>query len=85
MVQALTMIIAAVYVVVNLVADLLTILVTPRLRTAADDEHSRDHDRGPDRAGRPRQEVMRQRQWQVLLRRDDAPVAVADRAGASSW
>ena len=34
-VQALAIIIAAVYVVVNLVADLLTILVTPRLRTAA--------------------------------------------------
>jgi peptide/nickel transport system permease protein len=33
-VQALTIIIAAVYVVVNLVADLLTIAVTPRLRTA---------------------------------------------------
>jgi peptide/nickel transport system permease protein len=33
-VQALTIIIAAVYVVVNLVADLLTIVVTPRLRTA---------------------------------------------------
>jgi len=33
-VQALTIIIAAVYVVVNLVADLTTILVTPRLRTA---------------------------------------------------
>lgn len=34
-VQALAVIIAAVYVVVNLVADLLTIVVTPRLRTAA--------------------------------------------------
>jgi peptide/nickel transport system permease protein len=33
-VQALVIIIAAVYVVVNLVADLLTIIVTPRLRTA---------------------------------------------------
>ncbi|HTU98342.1 MAG TPA: ABC transporter permease [Solirubrobacteraceae bacterium] len=33
-VQALAIIIAAVYVVVNLLADLLTILVTPRLRTA---------------------------------------------------
>ncbi len=33
-VQALAVIIAAVYVVVNLVADLLTIVVTPRLRTA---------------------------------------------------
>ncbi len=33
-VQALTIIIAAVYVVVNLVADVTTILVTPRLRTA---------------------------------------------------
>ena len=33
-VQALAMIIGAVYVVVNLVADLLTIVVTPRLRTA---------------------------------------------------
>jgi peptide/nickel transport system permease protein len=33
-VQALVMIIGAVYVVVNLVADLLTIVVTPRLRTA---------------------------------------------------
>jgi peptide/nickel transport system permease protein len=33
-VQALVIIIAAVYVVVNLVADLLTIVVTPRLRTA---------------------------------------------------
>ncbi|MBV9945124.1 MAG: ABC transporter permease [Solirubrobacterales bacterium] len=33
-VQALTIIIAAVYVVVNLLADLATILVTPRLRTA---------------------------------------------------
>ncbi len=33
-VQALAIIIAAVYVVVNLMADLLTIVVTPRLRTA---------------------------------------------------
>ncbi|HEY2260800.1 MAG TPA: ABC transporter permease [Solirubrobacteraceae bacterium] len=33
-VQALTIIIAAVYVVVNLLADLATIAVTPRLRTA---------------------------------------------------
>ncbi len=33
-VQALTIIIAAVYVAVNVLADLLTILVTPRLRTA---------------------------------------------------
>jgi peptide/nickel transport system permease protein len=33
-VQALALIIAAVYVVLNLVADVLTILVTPRLRTA---------------------------------------------------
>ncbi|HEY3726017.1 MAG TPA: ABC transporter permease [Solirubrobacteraceae bacterium] len=33
-VQALTIIIAAVYVVVNLIADLATIVVTPRLRTA---------------------------------------------------
>jgi peptide/nickel transport system permease protein len=33
-VQALVIIIASVYVVVNLVADLLTIVVTPRLRTA---------------------------------------------------
>ncbi len=33
-VQALTLIIAAVYVVVNLAADLITIMVTPRLRTA---------------------------------------------------
>ena len=34
MVQALSMIIAGVYVVVNLVADLLSILLTPRARTA---------------------------------------------------
>ncbi len=34
MVQLLSMIIAAVYVVVNLVADLLSILLTPRARTA---------------------------------------------------
>jgi len=34
MVQVLSMIIAAVYVVVNLVADLLSILLTPRSRTA---------------------------------------------------
>jgi peptide/nickel transport system permease protein len=34
MVQALTMIIAAVYIVVNLVADILSILLTPRARTA---------------------------------------------------
>ncbi|MEO7942350.1 MAG: ABC transporter permease [Marmoricola sp.] len=34
MVQALSMLIAAVYVVVNLVADLLSILLTPRARTA---------------------------------------------------
>jgi peptide/nickel transport system permease protein len=34
-VQALTLIIAAVYVVLNLAADIATILVTPRLRTAA--------------------------------------------------
>lgn len=33
-VQALVMIIGALYVVVNLIADLLTIVVTPRLRTA---------------------------------------------------
>src|ERR1700742_3801481 len=33
-VQALVMIIGAVYVIVNLIADLLTIVVTPRLRTA---------------------------------------------------
>jgi peptide/nickel transport system permease protein len=33
-VQALTLIIAAVYVIVNLAADVITILVTPRLRTA---------------------------------------------------
>jgi peptide/nickel transport system permease protein len=33
-VQALTIIIAGVYVVVNLLADIVTILVTPRLRTA---------------------------------------------------
>ncbi len=33
-VQALTIIIASVYVVVNVIADVLTILVTPRLRTA---------------------------------------------------
>lgn len=33
-VQALVIIIAAVYVLVNLIADLLTIVVTPRLRTA---------------------------------------------------
>ncbi|MFD1045445.1 ABC transporter permease subunit, partial [Kibdelosporangium lantanae] len=33
-VQALALLIAAVYVVVNLVADVLTILVTPKLRTA---------------------------------------------------
>jgi len=34
-VQALTIIIAAVYVLVNVLADLATILLTPRLRTAA--------------------------------------------------
>jgi peptide/nickel transport system permease protein len=34
-VQALAIIIAAVYVLVNLIADVLTIVVTPRLRTAA--------------------------------------------------
>ncbi|MDF2966366.1 MAG: transporter permease [Nocardioidaceae bacterium] len=34
MVQALTIIIAAVYIVVNLVADLLSVLLTPRARTA---------------------------------------------------
>jgi peptide/nickel transport system permease protein len=34
MVQALSMIIAAVYVLVNLVADLVSILLTPRARTA---------------------------------------------------
>ena len=34
MVQALSMIIAGVYVLVNLVADLLSILLTPRARTA---------------------------------------------------
>jgi peptide/nickel transport system permease protein len=34
MVQALAMIIAAVYIVVNLVADILSILLTPRARTA---------------------------------------------------
>jgi peptide/nickel transport system permease protein len=34
MVQALSMIIAGVYVAVNLVADLLSILLTPRARTA---------------------------------------------------
>jgi peptide/nickel transport system permease protein len=34
MVQALSMIIAAVYIVVNLVADVLSVLLTPRARTA---------------------------------------------------
>ena len=34
MVQALSMIIAGVYVVVNLIADVLSILLTPRARTA---------------------------------------------------
>jgi peptide/nickel transport system permease protein len=34
MVQALTIIIAAVYIIVNLVADILSILLTPRARTA---------------------------------------------------
>ena len=34
MVQALSMILAAIYVGVNLVADLLSILLTPRARTA---------------------------------------------------
>jgi peptide/nickel transport system permease protein len=34
-VQALVLIIAAVYVVLNMLADLTTIMVTPRLRTAA--------------------------------------------------
>ena len=34
MVQALSMIIAAIYVGVNLLADLLSILLTPRARTA---------------------------------------------------
>jgi peptide/nickel transport system permease protein len=34
MVQALSMIIAAVYIIVNLVADVLSILLTPRARTA---------------------------------------------------
>ena len=34
MVQALSMIIASVYVVVNLIADLLSIMLTPRARTA---------------------------------------------------
>jgi peptide/nickel transport system permease protein len=34
MVQALTMIIAAVYIIVNLVADILSVLLTPRARTA---------------------------------------------------
>lgn len=34
MVQALTMIIAGVYIIVNLVADVLSILLTPRARTA---------------------------------------------------
>jgi peptide/nickel transport system permease protein len=34
MVQALTMIIAAVYIIVNLVADVLSVLLTPRARTA---------------------------------------------------
>jgi peptide/nickel transport system permease protein len=32
-VQALAMLIAAVYVILNLLADLATILVTPKLRT----------------------------------------------------
>jgi peptide/nickel transport system permease protein len=34
-VQAIVLIFAAVYVVVNIVADLITIMITPRLRTAA--------------------------------------------------
>ena len=34
MVQLLAMIIAGVYVVVNLIADVLSILLTPRARTA---------------------------------------------------
>ena len=44
-VQALAIIIAAVYVVVNLVADVLTIVVTPRARTGGDRSmHSRGDD-----------------------------------------
>ena len=70
-VQALVIIIAAVYVFVNLVADLLTIVVTPRLRTAEADEVER---RTPmtaptmtaDRRRRP--PAMRNRQWTTLLR-----------------
>jgi len=34
-VQALALIIAAIYVIVNMLADIATILLTPRLRTAA--------------------------------------------------
>jgi peptide/nickel transport system permease protein len=33
-VQALTMLIAAIYVILNLLADIATILITPRLRTS---------------------------------------------------
>ena len=33
-IQALTMLIAAVYVALNLLADIATILISPRLRTA---------------------------------------------------
>jgi peptide/nickel transport system permease protein len=33
-VQAIVLIFASVYVVVNIVADLITVLITPRLRTA---------------------------------------------------
>jgi peptide/nickel transport system permease protein len=33
MIQAVTLILSAVYVIVNLAADILSVLVTPRLRT----------------------------------------------------
>ena len=46
-VQALAMLIAAVYVVLNLLADIATILVTPRLRTRCERDRRHRHRRHP--------------------------------------
>ncbi|HJW74432.1 MAG TPA: ABC transporter permease subunit [Thermoleophilia bacterium] len=32
-IQAITLLIAAIYIILNLIADIITILITPRLRT----------------------------------------------------
>ena len=81
-VQALAIIIAAVYVAVNLIADILTILRHP---AAADGGGTMSTPPvtidDPIEPGGISAGAMRQRQWKVLLARHAAPVAGAHRAG----